>query len=79
MLVAYRLAGLSALGAHYAGVKWRVMRGFHNMPLRPLPRHAPDVSPGGRSTSLRQQVSHPHWLASIQGANTGFQGKVIGP
>ena len=23
MLVACRLAGLSALGAHYAGVKWR--------------------------------------------------------
>ena len=27
MLVAYRLAGLSALGAHYARVKWRAMRG----------------------------------------------------
>jgi hypothetical protein len=27
MLVACRLAGLSALGAHYAGVKWRAMRG----------------------------------------------------
>ena len=26
MLVAYRLAGLSALGAHYAGVKLRAMR-----------------------------------------------------
>ena len=26
MLVACRLAGLSALGAHYAGVKWRAMR-----------------------------------------------------
>ena len=26
MLVAYRLAGLSALGAHYAGVKSRAMR-----------------------------------------------------
>jgi hypothetical protein len=42
MLVACRLAGLSALGAHYAGVKWRAMWGFHNMPLRPLPRHAPE-------------------------------------
>ena len=27
MLVACRLAGLSALGAHYAGVKWRAIRG----------------------------------------------------
>lgn len=27
LLVAYRLAGLSALGADYAGVKWRAMRG----------------------------------------------------
>jgi hypothetical protein len=27
MLVACRLAGLSALGAQYAGVKWRAMRG----------------------------------------------------
>ena len=27
MLVAYRLAGLSALGAHYAGVRWRAMWG----------------------------------------------------
>jgi hypothetical protein len=26
MLVACQLAGLSALGAHYAGVKWRAMR-----------------------------------------------------
>ena len=26
MLVACRLAGLSALGAHYAGVQWRVTR-----------------------------------------------------
>ena len=26
MLVACRLAGLSALGAHYADVKWRAMR-----------------------------------------------------
>jgi hypothetical protein len=34
MLVAYRLAGLSALGAHYAGVKWRAMR---DKRLRPTP------------------------------------------
>ena len=27
MLVACRLAGLSALGLHYAGVRWRAMRG----------------------------------------------------
>ena len=27
---ACRLAGLSALGAHYAGVKWRAMRGGCN-------------------------------------------------
>ena len=27
MLLARRLAGLPALGAHYAGVKWRAMRG----------------------------------------------------
>jgi hypothetical protein len=27
MLVACRLADRSALGAHYAGVKWRAMRG----------------------------------------------------
>jgi hypothetical protein len=26
MLVACRLAGLSELSAHYAGVKWRAMR-----------------------------------------------------
>ena len=32
MLVACRLAGLSALGAHYAGVKWRAMRGGHDVP-----------------------------------------------
>ena len=25
MLIACRLAGLSALGAHYAGVKWRAI------------------------------------------------------
>ena len=27
MLVAYRLAGLSALGLHYVGVRWRATRG----------------------------------------------------
>jgi hypothetical protein len=27
MLVGCRLPGLSALGAHYAGVKWRAMNG----------------------------------------------------
>ena len=32
MPVACRLAGLSALGAHYAGVKWRAMRGGHDVP-----------------------------------------------
>ena len=30
-------------------------------------------------TSLRQQVSHAHWLATIQGADTGLQGKVMAP
>ena len=34
MLVACRLAGLSALDAHYAGVKWRAMR---DKRLRPTP------------------------------------------
>jgi hypothetical protein len=33
MLVAYRLAGLSALGAHYGGVKWRAIRAT-TRPLR---------------------------------------------
>ena len=34
MLVACRLAGLSALGTHYAGVKWRATRDGR---LRPKP------------------------------------------
>jgi hypothetical protein len=37
MLVACRLAGLSALGAHYAGVKWRTMRGRRDLSLRQKP------------------------------------------
>jgi hypothetical protein len=32
MLVACRLAGLSALGAHYAGVKWRAQCGAAHAP-----------------------------------------------
>ena len=32
MLVACRLAGPSALGAHYAGVKWRAIRGRRSAP-----------------------------------------------
>jgi hypothetical protein len=44
MLVACRLAGLSALGAHYAGVKCGATRGsdagLRAQPLRPSPHHA---------------------------------------
>ena len=45
MLVACRLAGLSVLGAHYAGVKGSARPGGRNMPLR---------QPGGISGQLRR-------------------------
>ena len=40
MLVACRLAGLSALGAHYAGVKLQAMRADAMSHCRGSPRHA---------------------------------------
>ena len=36
-------------------------------------------SPSTTRRPSRQQVSHAHWLATIQGADTGCQGKVMPP
>ena len=73
MLVAYRLAGLSALGAHYAGLKWRAMRGGRGRASGGFPsagsaRSSDSRSPGvhglGFFSPVWRNVSSPTRLAS---------------
>ena len=54
MLVACRLAGLSALGAHYAGVKWRAQCGACK------PHQGLGFSAGSR-TSRRMRLNSWAW------------------
>jgi len=53
---ACRLAGLSALGAHYAGVKWRTQCGPTRSPTRPRPR----VTAGPCASRRRQGAFLPN-------------------
>ena len=52
MLVACRLVGLSALGAHYAGVRWRAIRGRTQPLLQGI------VGDGGIAFRLIQRNGH---------------------
>ena len=66
MLVACRLAGLSALGAHYAGVKWRAMRGRRRLLRWGVRAMADTLS----STPSRLRADHRRESGSAPGFRT---------
>ena len=64
MLAACRLAGLSALGAHYAGVKWRAMRPRTEKLLIASSAMADDLSPRMAAVSCDQGREPPGFSRS---------------